>query len=271
MIRSDPATMQLTVGQRSQESVLTVAQNFNEGWAARDAAGRRLVAIRLDGWKQGWVLPPGAATVVTARFTPDGWYRGGLLVGLLTLVCAAALVPLSRRRRWGLARREVPGESSVPAGVVIGCGGVLLVFMSGWTGVMAGVVAGLLVLLESGVLPGVRRSRGSYLPGLIMALGLVAGVLAATQPWLAGSAGLQSGTVQGLTLLAFTLACAAALRGGSSTGTSAVAGEVSTSFGGGDASTPSAGGKVSGSPGGGETSKPRSLRPRRMMGRSTSR
>jgi len=237
LFRSDPATMRFIVGQRPEESVLTVPQNFNVGWTARDGRGTPLVSIRLDGWKQGWVLPRGPATVVTARFTPDSSYRGGLLLGLLTLVGAAALVPLSRRRSWGRPEREVPVEAKIPAALVIGAGGVVLAFISGWAGVAVGVVAGVLVLGQSGVLPGFRRSSRAQTPALILALGLVA----AAHPWLRGSAGLHSSTVQGLTLLAFTLACAAAFRDQSSVGTSS---------------------------GDGETSKRRSRRPRRMMGRS---
>lgn len=244
LLRPDPGTMRITVAPRSQQSVLTVAQNFNEGWAARDGEGNPLVSIRLDGWKQGWVLPGGPATVVTARFTPDSWYRGGLLAGLLVLLGAAALVPLSRRRGRGRAARLPPGEAKLPAALVIGGGALALAFMSGWAGVAACVVAGLLVFGLSGVLPGFRRWPGAYVPVLVLALGLAAGVLAARQPWLQGSAGLQSIAVQALVLLAFTLACIAALVNAASGGST---------------------------PRDGETSKRRSLRPRRMMGRSTRR
>ena len=239
--RPDPSTLRLAVGPRPQESVLTVAQNFNSGWTARDGHGTALVSIRLDGWKQGWVLPAGSATVVSARFEPDGSYRGGLLVGLLALACAAALVPLSRRRFWARPERAAPLEATVPAAVVICCGGAGLAFMSGWAGVAVGVVVVLLALLCSGVLPGFKAAPGSFIPMLILVLALVAGVLAGAQPWLSGSAGVKSGLVQALTLLAFTLACAAAFWGGLSPETSA---------------------------GNGETSKRRSRRPRRMMGRS---
>jgi arabinofuranan 3-O-arabinosyltransferase len=252
LFRSDPSTMRMTVGQRSQESVLTVAQNFNAGWTARDGQGTPLVPIRLDGWKQGWILPPGAPMVVTALFTPDGPYRRGLLVGLLALVCAGALVPLSRRRSLRRVACEIPVEAKIPAPVVVGCGGVALVIMSGWAGVTVGVVAGLLVLLGTWALPVFRMSPGAHIPAtysrlfppLILVLGLVAGVLAASHPWLRGSAGLDSTAVQSLTLLAFTVACATAFWDGAPLG---------SSFG------------------DGETSKRRSRRPARMMGRSTRR
>ena len=248
LVRSDPSTMRLTVGERSQESVLTVAQNFNSGWSAFDGRGNALSPIRLDGWKQGWVLPPGAAMVVTARFSPDSLYRGGLLAGLLALLCAATVVPLSRRRSLGRAEYGVPGEARVPAPVLVGCGAVALAFMSGWVGVTVGVLVGLLALFQTGMLPGFRRSGGAFSPALspalVLVLGLAAGVLAAAQPWPSDSAGLHSVTVQGLMLLAFAVACRSAFRDEESLGTSL---------------------------GDGETSKRWSRRPRRMMGRSTKR
>jgi arabinofuranan 3-O-arabinosyltransferase len=249
LLRSDPGSMRLTVGERSQESVLTVAQNFSEGWVAQDEHGTALVPIRLDGWKQGWVLPRGAATVVTASFTPDSPYRVGLLVGLLALLCAAAAVPLSRRRPSGRAETEVAVEAKLPAALALGCGAVALAFMSGWAGVAVGFVVGGLVFAQSWVLPRISRSPGAsiqvrtapLIPILILVLGLAAGALAAAQPWRRGSAGLHSTTVQCVTLLAFGLAGVAAIRGRSSSARSS---------------------------GDGETSNRRSRRPRRMTGRS---
>lgn len=252
MLRSEPGAMRLTVGNRSQESVLTVAQNFNEGWVAYDEHGSRLASIRLDGWKQGWVLPRGAATVVTARFTPDSSYRLGLLVGLLALICAGATVPLSGRRRSAGQETEVAGDARLPVAVAIGCGAVALAFMSGWAGVAVGFVVGGLVFAQTWVLPRVSRSPGTSLqvrtaaliPTLVLGLGLVAGFVAAAQPWPRGSAGLHSTTVQCVTLLAFGVAMVEAFRGTFALATLA---------------------------GDGETSKRRSRRPRRMMGRSISR
>ncbi|HEY5247439.1 MAG TPA: discoidin domain-containing protein, partial [Dermatophilaceae bacterium] len=256
LYRSDPSTMRLTVGDRSEDSVLTVAQNFSEGWSARDVRGAPLVSIRVDGWKQGWVLPRGAATVVTARFAPDSTYREGLLVGLSGLLCAAVIVLLSRRRSRRRPELGAPGEAKLPAVVVIGGGAVALVFMSGWAGLVAGVIAGVLALVRVWVLAGYQRSPGAHIPvlraeqipvlipALVMVLGLAAGALAAVQPWLRGSAGLDSTIVQLLTLLAFTIAVGAAFRDDVSLGTSV---------------------------GGGETSKRRSRRPRLMMGRSINR
>ena len=237
LVRTDPSSMRLRAGSRAQDSVLAVAQNYNKGWTARDGRGNALPSIRLDGWKQGWVLPAGAATVVTARFTPDSTYRGGLLLGLVTLLCAVAAVPLSRRRS-GLTEQSAPGEARVPVAVAVLCGAVALAFVSGWAGVAAGAVTGLLVLIRRTALP-----RLGF-PAVVLFVGLTAGMLAAAQPWGRGAAGLGSTAVQCLTLLAVAVACAAAW-GAASPATD--------------------------SSGGGETSKLWSRRPLRMMGRSTRR
>ena len=66
---------------------LAVNENANAGWVAT-LGGERLESVVLDGWRQGYLVPQGAAGVVTIRFEPTGPYRlslviGGALVGLL--------------------------------------------------------------------------------------------------------------------------------------------------------------------------------------------
>src|SRR5262249_46217621 len=45
-------------------SYLIVSQNFNSGWVAR-IGGRVLRPVRIDGWKQGWLLPAVGSSLVT--------------------------------------------------------------------------------------------------------------------------------------------------------------------------------------------------------------
>ena len=96
--RPNPAELTLEVPPADEQSVLTVAQNYSEGWEAYDSSGHKLVPIRIGGWQQGWLLPAGPEQVVTARFMPDRSYRAGLLVGLLGLLSVATLAVFSRRR-----------------------------------------------------------------------------------------------------------------------------------------------------------------------------
>ena len=96
--RPNPAELTVEVPAAEEQSVLTVAQNYNEGWEAYDGSGRKLTPIRIGGWQQGWVLPEGTEQVVTARFMPDRTYRAGLLVGLLALLAVIAMAVFFRRR-----------------------------------------------------------------------------------------------------------------------------------------------------------------------------
>ena len=90
--RPNPAELTAEVPAADEQSVLTVAQNYNEGWGAYDSTGTSSRRSASSGWQQGWVLPAGPEQVVTARFMPDRTYRAGLLVGLLGL--------LTGPRRW---------------------------------------------------------------------------------------------------------------------------------------------------------------------------
>ncbi|WSZ89578.1 alpha-(1-_3)-arabinofuranosyltransferase family protein [Micromonospora sp. NBC_00858] len=88
-------------------SYLVVPENANPGWRAT-LDGVRLVPTRVDGWKQAWFVPAGAAGRVELVFTPGEQY--GLILriagGLLLLLVIAALLP---------ARRHRPSYPVVPA------------------------------------------------------------------------------------------------------------------------------------------------------------
>jgi arabinofuranan 3-O-arabinosyltransferase len=117
-----PARRVLTVTAPTR-SYLVVNENFNAGWQAR-LGGRRLPAIRLDGWKQAWLLPAGAAGTVILTYQPDALYRDALGGGLggLALVVLVALWPgtpawrprwLRLPGRWRLSR--APRKDTAPA------------------------------------------------------------------------------------------------------------------------------------------------------------
>ena len=69
--------------------LLAVTQSLNPGWVAT-LEGRRLDAVEVDGWMQGWSLPAGSVGRVHLRFTPQTSFAWGLAGGLV----AAALVML---------------------------------------------------------------------------------------------------------------------------------------------------------------------------------
>ncbi len=80
-------------------SYLVVPENANPGWRAT-LDGVRLVPTRLDGWKQAWFVPAGAAGRVELVFTPGEQYALVLRLGggLLLLLAVAALLPARRHR-----------------------------------------------------------------------------------------------------------------------------------------------------------------------------
>ncbi|TDU86726.1 arabinofuranan 3-O-arabinosyltransferase [Kribbella voronezhensis] len=195
--RPNPAELTLEVPSADEPSVLTLAQNYSDGWEAYDGSGRKLVPIRIGGWQQGWLLPSGPEQVVTARFLPDRSYRAGLLVGLVSLLSVAALAIFARRRSRQSAHRLKEGRRLGPwlaTALAILAG----TFVAGWIGLAATAVAA--------VLAWYLRGRKPVLIGTAAAVVLAGGVIAAAQPWPDDAAGLTSGVVQASVLFGCALA-----------------------------------------------------------------
>ncbi|WP_432950053.1 alpha-(1-_3)-arabinofuranosyltransferase [Kribbella sp. CA-253562] len=195
--RPSPSELTLEAPLATEDSVLTVAQNFSKGWEAYDGTGRKLVPIRVGGWQQGWLLPAGPEQQITARFVPDREYRAGLLVGLVALVLVAGLAICSRRRsrHSGHRLREAQRFGPWLATVLVVVAGT---FMAGWIGLAVTVVAAALAWYLDG--------RRIALIGAVCVAVLLGTAVAAVQPWPDGGAGLTSGVVQGSVLLAIALA-----------------------------------------------------------------
>jgi arabinofuranan 3-O-arabinosyltransferase len=195
--RPNAAGLAIEVPAAEEQSVLTVAQNYSDGWEAYDGTGHKLVPIRISGWQQGWLLPAGAEQVVTARFMPDRTYRAGLLVGLVAMLSVLALAVFFRRgsrysgHRLREARRVGPWVAVV-FGLAAGT------FMSSWIGLGAVVVATACSWFLS--------DRRIVLLAVTVGAVLVGTLVAAVQPWPAGGAGLTSGVVQASVLFGCALA-----------------------------------------------------------------
>jgi arabinofuranan 3-O-arabinosyltransferase len=192
--RPNPAELTVEVPSAAEQSVLTIAQNYNEGWEAYDGSGRKLTPIRVGGWQQGWVLPEGTEQVVKARFMPDRTYRAGLLVGLLALLGVAAMALFFRRRSRQSGHRLREGRY-VGQWVALGLGLAAGAFMSGWIGLVAVAIAAACTWFVSGRLV-IAVAAG------VVALGTL---IAAIQPWPDGGAGLTSGVVQASVLFGCAL------------------------------------------------------------------
>ena len=193
--RPNPAELTAEVPAADEQSVLTVAQNYNEGWEAYDGTGHKLTPIRIGGWQQGWVLPAGPEQVVTARFMPDRTYRGGLLVGLLALLSVIAMAVFFRRRSRHSGHRLREGRNVGPW-VALVLGAVAGTVMSGWIGLAAVAVAAVC----SWFLP---KRVVLVVVAAVVTLGTL---VAAVQPWPNGDAGVTSAVVQSSILFGCALA-----------------------------------------------------------------
>ncbi|MFC4784666.1 alpha-(1-_3)-arabinofuranosyltransferase domain-containing protein [Nocardioides sp. MAHUQ-72] len=165
--RGEPVSV--AVPERSSASLLTVPQNVNDGWVAT-WQGQELTPQRVDGWKQGWRLPAGAAGDVQLTFRPAGTFSlllagGAVLVGACLLVVVGSVL----RARRSPARRELPALDAGRPGlldlaVAVLAGGLLC----GWWG-----LAGVLVATAAGL--GLRRFQGwPLLAGLTLLVGSLA-------------------------------------------------------------------------------------------------
>ena len=99
-----PAHRELQVPPSPVSRVAVVPESINPGWRATTADGRVLTPVPVNGWQQGWLIPPGTAGTVTLTFPSNTWYRAGLAGGLalLPLLLLLALLP---------ARRAPPDEA----------------------------------------------------------------------------------------------------------------------------------------------------------------
>jgi arabinofuranan 3-O-arabinosyltransferase len=157
-------------------SYLVVNENFNPGWRAV-IDGRRLRAVRLDGWKQAWLLPAGTAGVVTLTYVPNAIYQGAILAGLGAL--ALALVVAAGPWAW-IRRRSGPPPAGVAAPTPPAPSGRRplrrpIVLVTSWL-----IVPGALILAGLWL--------GGY-PGAVLlpvAVGVFLGVSRGPHRWLAG-------------------------------------------------------------------------------------
>ena len=139
-----------------EDSLLVVNENFNEGWEARlDGGDGPLEPVRLEGWKQAWVLPEGSAGTVTLTYAPDAVYHrvlavGGALAALLVILALwpRRLLPGGRSTSTEAPRgaRALPeaGPGWLPRWAVLPLGLTYGVWIAGWAGA---AVVGLVLLL----------------------------------------------------------------------------------------------------------------------------
>jgi arabinofuranan 3-O-arabinosyltransferase len=90
------------------QAYLVVNESFSKAWQA-SLDGKKLQAVRIDGWRQAFVVPSGNGGTVKLEFTPARPYQVGLIFGFLLVVVLLVLALL----RAGTG----PEPEPVPEGV----------------------------------------------------------------------------------------------------------------------------------------------------------
>jgi arabinofuranan 3-O-arabinosyltransferase len=199
---------ELEVAPSASSRVLVVPESINPGWTARAADGSRLAPVTVNGWQQGWVLPPGTAGPVTLSFTSNALYRAGLIGGLalLPLLALLAFLPVRRPRPDAEpARPWHPGRVTTSVAVVAA----------------AAVISGIPGVIVGGAALGLRyvlRSREKLCEAVTVGLAagglILAGAVLSQNPWRSvdGYAGHSAG-VQLLALVSVAMLAASTIAG----------------------------------------------------------
>ena len=145
--------------------ILETTENASDGWRA-SLDGEDLQEVRVDGWRQGWLVPAGASGTVVLTFAPQTAYTAGLALGALGVVVLLALAVVGRGRLGSpappvLTRR---GGWLAAAGVSVG------LLVGGWPGVVVAIAA-------MSAAWALRRAA------VAAVLALASGVGAALTPW----------------------------------------------------------------------------------------
>ena len=111
VLRSGRASLSVQVAAAPRPSWLVLGQSQNAGWRAtidgHDAGGSRLV----DGYANGWVVPPHAhAITIDLEWVPQRTVQRALAVSIVSVMLCLGIVLVSTRRR------ALPAAAAVGAG-----------------------------------------------------------------------------------------------------------------------------------------------------------
>ena len=173
----NPANRSVVVPVADQPRLLELTENANAGWTAT-VDGARLTPLRVDGWRQAWLIPAGVGGQIDLAFAPNGAYRVGLLLGAVAVAGLVALIAVPIRRRHGPATM---GSARVGRGVVAGIALIAATALVGVPGLLIAAVG----LAGTWWLTGRSGRGGSHQLRSVIAGGSIAvtALVAAAVPW----------------------------------------------------------------------------------------
>ncbi|GAA2138985.1 alpha-(1-_3)-arabinofuranosyltransferase domain-containing protein [Actinomadura napierensis] len=154
----------IAVDSSDQPTYLELDENHNDGWVAA-LGGKQLRSVRLDGWRQAWLVPAGESGTVKLTYAPDRGYRLTLVAGLLLvlLIVVLAIVPA----------RPSTAPPLDPGRVARAVGWAIAALAGFWVGGPAGMVA----VPAACALGMLLRRRRDLRPAAIVSAVLAAAVL----------------------------------------------------------------------------------------------
>ncbi len=172
---SDRRDVDVPASQASR--ILVVPESINTGWTARTADGAQLAPVTVNGWQQGWVVPPGTSGAIALSFGSNAVYRAGIVGGLalLPILALLALVPARRPPPPAEPARPWHPGPIATGSAVLAVGGVI----SGIVGVVVvGAALGVRHLLRNRPRVCEAVTVGASAGGLILA-----GAVLSQNPW----------------------------------------------------------------------------------------
>ena len=136
----EPTHREVVIASAPTTRTLELSENANPGWTA-SVDGQELEPLRVDGWRQAFVVPAGVSGTVVVEFGPDRFYRAALLVGATLFIALLALAVWPSRRAAGPPVGPRRGRGLLVAALVIAVAAV-----AGPVGLTSGAAAALVVV-----------------------------------------------------------------------------------------------------------------------------
>ncbi len=131
----ESATRKVTIASGDTD-LLVVNEIFNSGWTAT-LDGQELSPLEVDGWRQAFVVPPGAGGQILLSFAPERAYQSATILALLVLLSLFLLAAIPGPKWSDLAPLY---EGTWPKPLVWTVGAVAAIWTTGLGAILLPIV-----------------------------------------------------------------------------------------------------------------------------------